>query len=234
MRTSYYELSDQSFKRMVNNLKNHTESISNVSKSHVYVSPGNSKLGAIPSVSLLPVIDCGNCSHCAKSCYDLRHDVINKNCAKTRSINSLICATDQERYFREIDAWITYNSPRAFRWHIGGDIRGAEYLAGMVRIAEIHKDIKFLCFTKMFHVVNKFIDDGGIIPQNLKIIFSGWIGQEMSNPYNFPSAHPLFSDGTTSAKDGAKLCTGNCTECFSEKRLCWELKSGEEVVFNAH
>ena len=124
MRTSYYELSDQSFKRMVNNLKNHTESISNVSKSHVYVSPGNSKLGAIPSVSLLPVIDCGNCSHCAKSCYDLRHDVINKNCAKTRSINSLICATDQERYFREIDAWITYNSPRAFRWHIGGGYKG--------------------------------------------------------------------------------------------------------------
>ena len=86
----------------------------------------------------------------------------------------------------------------------------------------------------MFHVVNGYVNNGNIIPTNLKIIFSGWKGLDMPNPYNFPSAHPLFPDGSTSAKDGAKLCTGNCTQCLSENRLCWNLKKGEEVIFPAH
>ena len=41
--------------------------LENVSDLHVKISDGNTKLGAIPSVSLIPVMDCGNCAICAKS-----------------------------------------------------------------------------------------------------------------------------------------------------------------------
>lgn len=44
--------------------------VENVSDLHVKISEGNNKLGAIPSVSLIPVMDCGNCAICAKSCYE--------------------------------------------------------------------------------------------------------------------------------------------------------------------
>lgn len=77
--------------------------LENVENLHVKISEGNSKLGAIPSVSLIPVMDCGNCAICAKSCYDLRNDLIYKEVIKTRSINSAIYHEDPERYFKEID-----------------------------------------------------------------------------------------------------------------------------------
>lgn len=234
MNTSYYVLGEQSFKRRIKTLKDYAKGITDIDGLHVRISAGNTKLGNIPSVSLLPVIDCGNCSHCKKSCYDLRHDMIRKQGKNARSVNSQIYATDPERYFREIDAWLTLYYPRAFRWHVGGDIKSVEYLDNMVNIAVRHKEIKFLCFTKMFHIVNDYAEKGNIIPPNLKIIFSGWKGLDIPNPYNFPSAHPVFPDGSTSAKDGAKLCTGNCTQCLSENKLCWNLQEGEEVVFLAH
>lgn len=52
------------------------DAVENASDLHVKISEGNTKLGAIPSVSLIPVMDCGNCAICAKSCYDLRNDMI--------------------------------------------------------------------------------------------------------------------------------------------------------------
>lgn len=234
-KSTYYVMSSLSFAKSIAKMKAaYNTAKDNVENLHVVISLGNMKVGAIPSVSLLPVIDCGNCKSCSHSCYDLRHDLMYNSVKDSRAANSAILAADPERYFREIEAWITFNYPRAFRWHIGGDIKGAEYLAGMVKIAENHSDIQFLAFTKMFSVVNDFVSSGNKIPENLKILFSGWLGQEMDNPYNFPSTHPLFSDGSTSAHDGAKLCTGNCTECLKEERLCWSAKSGEEIIFNAH
>lgn len=81
--------------------------VENVSDLHVKISEGNNKLGAIPSVSLIPVMDCGNCAICAKSCYDLRNDMIYKEVIKTRAINSAILHEDPERYFKEIDGSTT-------------------------------------------------------------------------------------------------------------------------------
>lgn len=71
--------------------------VENVSDLHVKISDGNTKLGAIPSISLIPVMDCGNCAICAKSCYDLRNDLIYKEVIKTRAINSAILHEDPER-----------------------------------------------------------------------------------------------------------------------------------------
>lgn len=126
--------------------------LENVSDLHVKISDGNTKLGAIPSVSLIPVMDCGNCSICSKSCYDLRNDMIYKEVIKTRAINSAIYHEDPERYFKEIDGYLDYRFPRAFRFHIGGDIQDKWYLDKMCEIARKHKDTKFLAFTKMFDV----------------------------------------------------------------------------------
>lgn len=204
-----------------------------VAGKHVFVSPGNKKTGTIPSVSLLPVLDCGNCGSCDQSCYDLRNDMRYDSIVKTRARNSAIWTRDPYRYFAEISAYLLLNYPRAFRWHIGGDIKNRLYLAGMVGIARKFPDIKFHAFTKMFKLVNAWINEYGEFPENLRIIFSGWLGQEMPNPHNLPTSHPIFPDGT-SAPDGTKLCTGNCTECLHKNRLCWSLKKGEAIGFIAH
>lgn len=110
--------------------------LENVENLHVKISEGNNKLGAIPSVSLIPVMDCGNCAICAKSCYDLRNDLIYKEVVKTRAINSAIYHEDPERYFKEIDDYLNYRYPRAFRFHIGGDIQDNGILTRCVRLHE--------------------------------------------------------------------------------------------------
>lgn len=172
--------------------------LENVSDLHVKISDGNTKLGAIPSVSLIPVMDCGNCAICAKSCYDLRNDFIYKEVIKTRAINSAIYHEDPERFFKEIDGYLDYRFPRAFRFHIGGDIQDKWYLDKMCEIARKHKDTKFLAFTKMFDVCNEYLDEGNVIPENMHILFSGWLGLKMDNRHGFPEAHPIFESGTSS------------------------------------
>lgn len=232
---TFHKFTDAGFSKRLATIKPYIKrAYDNVENLHVKISNGNTKLGNIPSVSLLPVFDCGNCAACKHSCYDLRSDMIYKETICCRATNSAIYATNPERYFHEMEAWLTVNYPRAFRWHIGGDIKDVNYYRGMVKIAKNFPDIRFLCFTKQFRMLNTLWINEEYHPENLQIIFSGWPGLEMENPFGAPSAHPIFADGTTSAHDGAKLCTGNCTDCLREKKLCWTLGNMEEIVFPAH
>lgn len=85
----------------------------------------------------------------------------------------------------------------------------------------------------MFDVCNEYLDEGNVIPENMHILFSGWLGLKMDNRHGFPEAHPIFESGT-SAPEGTRLCTGNCTECLKEDRLCWSIGKGQAVGFLAH
>ena len=234
MSRNYWTLGKEGMKTRLSKAQAAYENaLENVENLHVKISEGNNKLGAIPSVSLIPVMDCGNCAICAKSCYDLRNDLIYKEVVKTRAINSAIYHEDPERYFKEIDDYLNYRYPRAFRFHIGGDIQDKWYLDKMCEIARKHKDTKFLAFTKMFDVCNEYLDEGNVIPENMHILFSGWLGLKMDNRHGFPEAHPIFESGT-SAPEGTLLCTGNCAECLKEDRLCWSIGKGQAVGFLAH
>lgn len=84
MSRNYWTLGKEGMKTRLSKAQAAYENaVENVSDLHVKISEGNSKLGAIPSVSLIPVMDCGNCVICAKSCYDLRNDLIYKEVVKT-------------------------------------------------------------------------------------------------------------------------------------------------------
>lgn len=205
----------------------------NIDEQHVYVSSGNRKTGfAVPSVSLVPVADCGNCSACGRLCYDLRNDCIYKGVTDTRARNSAIARTQIDRYFAEIKQ--ACRAFRFFRWHIGGDILNAAYMAGVVDVAVCNPHCKFLIFTKRYDLVNAFVAGGGLIPDNLQIIFSAWPGANMDNPYNFPTSSPVFADGSTAAPVDALVCPGDCSNCATMGAGCWTLKKGQGVKFNAH
>ena len=74
------------------------------------------------------------------------------------------------------------------------------------------------------------------VEQNLKIVFSVWKGLECFNPYKLPTAEVMYKVGTSTAEEGKKYiyCSGNCSECISENRNCWNLKKGEGVIFAEH
>lgn len=83
MSRNYWTLGKEGMKTRLSKAQAAYENaLENVSDLHVKISDGNTKLGAIPSVSLIPVMDCGNCAICSKSCYDLRNDMFTRRLSR--------------------------------------------------------------------------------------------------------------------------------------------------------
>ena len=179
--------------------------MNDIKEQHVCISKSNIKLGMIPSVSLPPIVTCS--PEASKFC--------GKKCYARK-----ICKlrpTVKESYENNLDILLN----------------DKEYLERMVDVARKNKHCQILCFTKKYTLVNSYLTKHRL-PKNLHLIFSVWKGLECFNPNNLPEAHVFYKDGTTTAKDGAKYCSGNCTECATENKNCWTLKRGEQILFKEH
>lgn len=198
----------------------------------ISISRANSKMGEIPSVSLPAGETCRKDSPCFKKCYARKIDRLRPNVHNAYQNNYRVLKNDPDTYFREVEAAIMVS--RFFRYHVSGDIQNREYFCRMVKIARRNPHCEQLCFTKQYEIVNGFLKAGGKIPSNLHLIFSGWKGLKMDNPYNLPEAHVRYRDGSTTARADAKNCGGNCTECAKINGGCWTLKSGEQIIFDEH
>lgn len=196
----------------------------------ISISTGNSKMGAIPSVSLPPVITCPKGAPCAKKCYAAKLCRIYSTVRNAYQRNLDILNNDFNGYFEQVLK--AARMTKYFRWHVSGDIIGYSYFANMVDIANQLPDTQFLAFTKNYDVVNSDIMYDGKLPENLKIIFSEWGDQQPDNPHNLPTAAVIFK-GTTPAPNW-KICGGNCTQCACQGVGCWELKQGETIAFYEH
>ena len=199
---------------------------------NVKISNGNAKMGAIPSVSLPAGVTCRSDCECSKKCYAKRLERMRPSVRQAYKHNYDLLNSDPNTYWREVEASIMMS--RFFRFHVSGDIPDAAYFEHMVDIARTNTHCEILCFTKKYDIVNSHINIIGKLPKNLHIIFSGWHDIEMVNPYNLPEAHVRYRDGSTTAREDAKLCGGNCTECAITDGGCWTAKHGEQGEFNEH
>lgn len=207
----------------------------NVKNLHVKISTENRKTTAlVPSVSLIPVADCFNCKHCRQGCYDVRNVCVWSSVQKSRANNSAILHNDFDRYFEEIAEKVKFYS--FFRWHIGGDIVSMTYFERMIAIALATPQCQFLVFTKMFPIVDMWMDKNGDLPKNMHVIFSDWKGITMNNPHNLPVSSPLWKDGTTGphVTDKRFLCPGDCSQCAEISGGCWGACKGDTILFEAH
>lgn len=197
----------------------------------VKISSGNSKMGSVPSVSLPSIKTCRQCA-CQSKCYAQKLERLRPAVRNAYQHNLEVLINEPETYWREVEASVMMS--RFFRFHVSGDIPTAEYLANMVAVAGRNSHCEILCFTKRYEMVNEFIEQNGELPSNLHMIFSGWIGLDMVNPFSLPEAHVRYRDCSTTACDNAVECGGNCTECAMTDGGCWSLQKGQQVVFNEH
>ena len=196
----------------------------------VSISKGNSKMGAIPSVSLPPCITCNANAPCFKKCYAVKIQRLYKT-VKTAYDNNLdILEHNPIEYWEQIKQAVQMT--RFFRFHVSGDIPNLDYFKNMVQLASETPHTNFLAFTKQYSIVNQFLNDGGTIPQNLQIIFSNWGEWKCRNPYNLPQCEVILK-GSEPLQDW-KICGGNCTECACRGIGCWELKKGETIAIYEH
>ena len=202
---------------------------------HVVISKGNIKMGQIQSVSLPPIVTCSTlaCKFCGKKCYARKMCKLRQTVKESYDNNLDILLNDKELFWREVNAAVALTT--YFRFFVSGDIYDKDFLENMVLCARKNKHCSILCFTKKYSLVNEYLDHHRL-PKNLNIVFSAWKGLEMPNPFNLPTAEVMYKDGTSTAEEGKKYiyCSGNCSECISEKRSCWNLKKGEGVIFAEH
>lgn len=200
----------------------------------ISVSNGNSKMGSIPSVSLPPIKTCSPeaCKTCGKKCYAKKICRYSKEAAAAYERNYNTLLNNPAVFWDDMDRALKVN--RFFRLNVSGDIPNYEYLKNLVKVVKKNSHCQVLVFTKQWDIVNKYIKYNKVLPDNLRVVFSGWVGLTIRNPYNFPEAHVIFKDGTTTAKDGAKYCSGNCFECAINCGGCWSLNKGEQVLFREH
>ena len=176
------------------------------------------------------IVTCRPCD-CAKKCYAKKLERIRKSVREAYQTNLEVLKEHPDVYWREVEAAIM--ASRFFRYHVSGDIPDADYLLHMVEIARRNPHCQMLCFTKKYEIVNEFLEHN-TLPNNLHMIFSGWVGLEMVNPFLLPEAHVRYRDGTTTARPDALECGGNCTECAITDEGCWTLGKGQQVVFHEH
>lgn len=200
----------------------------------VKISPGNSKMGAIPSVSLPAGSTCPKNAPCFEKCYARRLEQFRKSVHASYVSNLEVLKSDPGTYWREVEAAVMMN--RFFRFHVAGDIPDMDYLEHMVGVARRNPHCEILCFTKKYSLVNAYEADMGKmpVPPNLHLIFSVWRGLPVQNPWKFPEAHVIYKDGTTTALPNAVPCGGNCTECAKTSGGCWSLKRGEQLAIHEH
>ena len=194
------------------------------------ISPGNAKMGYIPSVSLPPVTTCAKNCPCAKKCYAAKLCRIYPSVKRAYQNNLDILNNNDLDYWYQVQQ--AAKTTKYFRYHVSGDIVDMSYFNMMCVTAEQIPDTTFLAFTKRYDIVNHYIDIFGKLPKNLKIIFSLWDGMPTPNPHNLPTAAVIFK-GQQPA-DNWKICGGNCSECACRGVGCWELKNGETIAFYEH
>lgn len=204
-----------------------------INDEHVCISKSNIKIGNIPSLSLPPIITCSPkaCKFCGKKCYAKKICKLRKTVRESYERNLRILNNEPEKFWREVNASVALTT--YFRFFVSGDIPNADFLDEMFKCARNNKHCQILCFTKRYELINAYLDMHRL-PKNLHLIFSAWKGLEMNNRHNLPEAHVFYKDGTTTARDGAKYCSGNCAECAVEGKNCWTIKKGEQILFKEH
>lgn len=230
----YTEFKEEAIAKRVKAMVQFKEAV-DVQNEHIRLSYDNRKTGAaVPSISLIPVADCGNCKMCSRGCYDVRNVCYLPTVQKSRAVNSAILEQDRNRYFEEVEAACKFL--RFFRWHVGGDIKDYDYLGRMVGIAMRNPQCEFLVFTKQFDVVNEWVRYCGEFPSNFHLLLSGWRGDTNVNEHNLPVSSPVWKDGSKSCMvtDDAVWCSGDCSACAEVYGGCWSAKKGSTILFEAH
>ena len=194
------------------------------------ISPGNRKMGAIPSVSLPACITCNPNAPCFAKCYAAKIERIYTNTRNAYARNLDILQSDPDAYWIQVKA--AAMTTRFFRYHVSGDIPNITYLLNMVQTARDLPGTNFLAFTKQYTIVNEYLNAGGEIPANLKILFSNWGAWKCDNPHNLPTCEIILK-GSEPAPNW-KICGGNCTACACAGIGCWELKQGETIAIYEH
>lgn len=206
-------------------------------ETEISISAGNTKMGSVPSFSVLPFITC-DFSRCKENCFlycyaaklaDLRTNVLNAYAKNTAMVIKY-----PESVKKQLDDYFNTHCVKWFRFNVAGDFNLKNYFDIALQLITEHKEITFLSFTKCFEIFNRNYEQ---IPVNWKVLYSdgdipGSIVTAENNPHHFPVT-VIYNNGEE-INPFWLLCGGNCFECACRGVGCWQLKKGEILAFKKH
>lgn len=197
----------------------------------VHISPGNSKLGHVASVSILPVSNCPGMLEECKYCYAR---AIMKYSTWTEvqwTCNNFYAHNLIGTFEEDICAHVCLSRCKYFRIHVGGDFFNQDYLDMWFRIGRRMKDTVFLAFTKSTML------DYSKKPDNLNIIWSVFPSSDFRALQEGPRAYTEFDTikryyppEEVDRLRQAIRCIGNCESCG----MCFHMDSKMDVKFHAY
>lgn len=199
----------------------------------IHISNGNAKLGQVPNISLPPVKTCRQGVPCATDgCYALKFYRMYSSCRKAWDENYDYYMATPMAFWGDLIK--VFKTTRYFRYFVSGDIPDMMFLEEMNYQAFQHPKTDFLCFTKQFEMVNKWLEgvEGHQFSPNLHIILSKWEGFEPENPFNLPTS-TVYEEGDEIPEEWL-LCGGNCTECACRGVGCWQIQNGQTIAFKKY
>lgn len=193
------------------------------------VSTGNRKMNKGFLIWNIPAVKtCPGCTKiCATKCYARKAEIAYPDALPSRERNledaKMESFADDMIYTigRKVRRSKTFKG--FFRVHESGDFFNQEYLDAWKRIASAFPSIKFLAFTKSFHL------DYSDIPANLQIVMSIMPDTTKTPVAGFRKAYA--GECANMNADTTIECPGLCDGCG----MCWDLsRIGMDVHFDMH
>jgi hypothetical protein len=147
---------------------------------------------------------------------------VRKNCVEPWQRNS---DTLSEKVLLS-DSLPTINAA-AFRFHAHGELINLTHLVNFVNIARKNKLSTFALWTKRKNLINEFIATGGVIPDNLILIYSNAKTDKVLNdiPKYFDKVFNASQSGIV--EEGQTECTGkSCIDCLA----CYRKDNGKTII----
>lgn len=192
----------------------------------------NTKLGGkIAQLNMPYKVSCRKDAPCFKECYCNKGNMYFENVRQSHIKKYEMYKANPKGFFNKLSAELDMIPFKYFRWHSAGDIVDEQYLDLMCKLARQHRETHFLCFTKKYELVNKYLDHHKK-PSNLVLCLSNWGDWTVDNPHNLPTSHVAFSKGKDNIPEFAYECPGKCDECPGTH--CFHMKRNDSVVFKKH
>lgn len=198
----------------------------------VSISEGNTKMGKVTSVSLLPILTCpGRCNGtCGDRCYAKKLALLRPTVLRAYARNTAILKHAPHAFFKAVKTAMLRSE--YFRFHVSGDITDLTYLHRIINACKLYPTCNVLIFTKRYELINAEIRNNGPLPKNLHLLFSGWTNLSPVNPYGLPETTVYTKD--EEIKPEWTLCGGNCLDCAIHDGGCWNAKPGDTIAFKMH
>lgn len=218
-----------------------------VSSHYLNVSEGNSKTGEkCINFNLSIEYSCNHNIECYQKakCYAEGGCYTFANNQKKYSENvNFFLSESKETFIQAIQMAIDSFGFNHFRFFTCGDILNSKFFDCMVEIALKNPSIKFWSYTKKYSIVNKWIDENGDLPENLKIVFSHWMNEDgtyypMENPHNLPTSEFIPFGKENMIDKSYHICP--CSDptvkatCLTCDHPCYDLKKGEHMALLEH